>query len=58
MATVKKGVLVKASEWWVHLRGTKRYFWKRHRRAERRLSKKESDNAENDEDAHRAPSTD
>lgn len=35
MATVKKGVLVRAGEWWTHLRKTKRSFWKRHRAAER-----------------------
>ncbi len=32
MATVKKGVLVHAGEWWKHLRWTKRSFWKRERR--------------------------
>jgi len=37
MATVKKGVLVSATEWWKHLRWTKRTFWKKHRKAERRL---------------------
>jgi hypothetical protein len=37
MATVKKGVLVRAGEWWKHLRKYgKREFWKRHRKAERR----------------------
>ena len=34
MATVRRGILVRASEWWRHLRKTKRSFWKRHRRAE------------------------
>ena len=34
LATVKKGILVRAGEWWKHLRMTKRSFWKRHRRAE------------------------
>lgn len=36
MANVKKGQLVAAGEWWKHLRWTKRVFWKKHRRAERR----------------------
>jgi hypothetical protein len=33
MATVKKGVLTRAREWWKHLRWTKRPFWKRERMA-------------------------
>jgi hypothetical protein len=33
MATVKKGMLTVAGEWWKHLRGTKRAFWKGERRA-------------------------
>jgi hypothetical protein len=41
MATVKKGILVDAGEWWKHLRWMKRSFWKRHRKAERRLITKE-----------------
>jgi len=28
MATVKKGILCRAGEWWKHLRWTKRTFWK------------------------------
>ena len=36
MANVKKGVLVRAHEWWRHLRQWKRAFWKRQRKAERR----------------------
>jgi len=38
MATVKKGILVRAGEWWKHLRKRKahRPFWKRHRLAEKR----------------------
>ena len=38
MATVKKGILVAAGEWWKHLRKRKahRPFWKRHRLAEKR----------------------
>ncbi len=41
MATVKKGMLVRAGEWWKHLRSTKRSFWKRHRRAERDLARED-----------------
>lgn len=34
MATVKKGILTRAGEWWVHLRPYgKRDFWGRERRA-------------------------
>lgn len=34
MATVKKGILTRAGEWWVHLRPYgKREFWHRERRA-------------------------
>jgi len=33
MATVKQGHLTAAGEWWKHLRGTKRSFWKGERRA-------------------------
>lgn len=37
MATMKKGILVSATEWWRHLRPYgKRAFWKRQREAERR----------------------
>lgn len=35
MATMKKGILARAPEWWKHLRRVKRVFWKRHRRAEK-----------------------
>ena len=35
MATAKKGQLVAATEWWKHLRWTKRAFWKRQRQAEK-----------------------
>jgi hypothetical protein len=42
MATVKKGILVHAGEWWKHLRWTKRMFWKRHRKAEKRLAQQEA----------------
>lgn len=34
MATVKKGMLVRAGQWWVHLRPYgKRSFWKKQRKA-------------------------
>ncbi len=33
MATVKKGILTRAGEWWKHLRWTKRGFWKGERQA-------------------------
>ena len=36
MANVKKGQLVRAPEWWKHLRWVKRVFWKRHRQAEKK----------------------
>lgn len=35
MATVKKGLLTPAGEWWKHLRATKRAFWKGERQAAR-----------------------
>ena len=35
MAHVKKGHLVRAPEWWKHLRKVKRILWKRHRQAEK-----------------------
>jgi hypothetical protein len=34
MATVKKGILTRSPEWWVHLRRyNKRKFWKAERKA-------------------------
>lgn len=36
MATVKKGMLTSAGEWWKHLRWTKRVFWKGERKAAER----------------------
>lgn len=37
MATIKKGILTRAPEWWVHLRPfAKRQFWGRERRAAQR----------------------
>ncbi len=42
MAHVKKGHLVKAGEWWKHLRPwMKRKFWKKHRKAEQRLIRRD-----------------
>jgi hypothetical protein len=35
MATVKRGLLVGAPQWWKHLRDWKRLFWERQRTAER-----------------------
>ena len=39
MATVKKGMLTSAGEWWKHLRWTKRTFWKGERKAAERDAK-------------------
>lgn len=36
MANVKKGLFVRAPEWWKHLRWTKRAFSKRQRQADKR----------------------
>lgn len=36
MATVKKGTLTPAPQWWRHLRDWKRLFWKRERKAAQR----------------------
>jgi hypothetical protein len=33
MATIKKGILTSAGQWWKHLRWTKRQFWKGERKA-------------------------
>jgi hypothetical protein len=41
MATVKKGSLTSASEWWKHLRWTKRAFWKGERQAGKREAKEQ-----------------
>ena len=42
MATVKKGILTRAREWWKHLRPFgKKDFWKRERKAGQREAKKE-----------------
>lgn len=43
MATVKKGILTSAQQWWKHLRWTKRQFWKRERRAAKRMARAEAE---------------
>ena len=45
MATAKKGQLVAATEWWKHLRWTKRAFWKRQRQADKREGQAQRDDA-------------
>lgn len=45
MATVKKGLLTAAGEWWKHLRWTKRVFWKSERQAGKRLARRETNRA-------------
>jgi hypothetical protein len=45
MATVKKGILTPPGEWWKHLRGTKRTFWKGERKAAADEAKREAANA-------------
>jgi len=42
MATVKKGILTAAGEWWKHLRWTKRVFWKRERQAAKRTARRDA----------------
>ena len=41
MATVKKGLLTAAGEWWKHLRWTKRLFWKGERQAGRKDARRQ-----------------
>lgn len=41
MATVKKGLLKQAPEWWKHLKWAKRTFWKSERSAVRKSIKKD-----------------
>jgi hypothetical protein len=48
MATVKKGMLTPAREWWKHLRHTKRVFWKGERRAATQLLRKAASDFVND----------
>jgi hypothetical protein len=44
MATVKKGTLARATQWWKHLRPFgKRALWKRERRAGQRVARAESE---------------
>ncbi len=38
MATMKKGIAVRAPQWWKHLRDWKRFFWKKQRKADQRLA--------------------
>ncbi len=45
MATVKKGHLAAAGEWWKHLRWTKRAFWKKERQAGKVAAKDETKDA-------------
>jgi hypothetical protein len=42
MAHVKKGLLTPPPEWWKHLRWAKKLFWKKERKAARRLARKEA----------------
>jgi len=42
MATVKKGMLTAAGEWWKHLRTIKRAFWKRERRAAKKAARQDA----------------
>jgi hypothetical protein len=46
MATVKKGILTPAGEWWKHLRWNKRTFWKGERQAAIRAAKREAGDAQ------------
>lgn len=39
MASVKKGTLTHAPQWWKHLRKWKRFFWKHERQAYKRFIK-------------------
>jgi hypothetical protein len=42
MTTVKKGMLTVSGEWWRHLRGKKRAFWKGERRAAKKFALREA----------------
>jgi hypothetical protein len=42
MATAKKGILTPAGEWWIHLRWTKRAFWKGERQAAKEAARSEA----------------
>jgi hypothetical protein len=41
MATIKKGITVRSPQWWKHLRDWKRSFWKKQRKAFKRMDAKE-----------------
>jgi hypothetical protein len=43
MANVKKGLLVRPSQWWKHLKEYKKVFWRKQRGAEKRDIKKRID---------------
>lgn len=40
MASVKKGTLSRSPQWWKHLRGWKRIFWKKERKAAQRAARR------------------
>lgn len=42
MATVKKGTLTPAPQWWRHLRDWKRVFWKKERKRAQRAARREA----------------
>jgi len=42
MANVKKGNLTAPPQWWKHLKGFKRVFWKAERKAQREAIKSEA----------------
>lgn len=42
MANVKKGITVRAPQWWRHLRSWKRVFWKKQRKADRQEARREA----------------
>jgi len=42
MATMKKGILICAPQWWKHLRDWKRVFWRKHRKVEKQFTRQET----------------
>lgn len=50
MATVKKGMLVPAPQWWKHLKDYKKHFWGRQRNAEKSDIRKQLKQMENKND--------
>jgi hypothetical protein len=42
MASVKKGNITAAQQWWKHLRKWKRVFWKKERKTQDQAIKKEN----------------